>query len=87
MNEKPVRKTVDRKPTIIVVILTAFATAFSGSSLNLSVPSIAADFNVSASLVGWLVTVYALSVAAFSVPFGRAADITSRKKILNISNN
>ena len=84
MNEKPVRKTADRKPTIIVVILTAFATAFSGSSLNLSVPSIAADFNVSASLVGWLVTVYALSVAAFSVPFGRAADITSRKKILII---
>ncbi|MDO4860593.1 MAG: MFS transporter [Bacillota bacterium] len=84
MNEKPVQKTADRKPTIIVVILTAFATAFSGSSLNLSVPSIAADFNVSASLVGWLVTVYALSVAAFSVPFGRAADITSRKKILII---
>ena len=64
--------------------MTAFATSFTGSSLNLSVPSIAADFGVSASLVGWMVTVYALSVAAFSVPFGRVADITSRKRILMI---
>ena len=84
MNDKVIRKTSNIKSIIAVVILTAFATAFSGSSLNLSVPSIAADFNVSASLVGWLVTIYALSVAAFSVPFGRAADITSRKKILII---
>ena len=74
----------NRRSVVIVVILTAFATSFSGSSLNLSVPSIAADFGVSASLVGWLVTVYALAVAAFSVPFGRIADITSRRRILMI---
>ncbi|MBR6444435.1 MAG: MFS transporter [Firmicutes bacterium] len=72
------------KTTVIVVILTAFATAFTGSSLNLSIPSIAADFNVSASQLGWMVTAYALAVAAFSVPFGRLADITSHRTILLI---
>ena len=77
-----IAETKDRRMTVIVVILTAFATSFTGSSLNLSIPAIAADYLVSASLVGWLATIYALSVAAFSVPFGRVADITSRKKIL-----
>ena len=78
------RPSENRASVVTVVILTAFATSFSGSSLNLSVPSIASDFSVSASLVGWMVTVYALAVAAFSVPFGRVADITSRKRILMI---
>ena len=41
-------------------------------------------FNVSASFVGWLVTAYMLTVAALSVPFGRIADLTCRKRILVI---
>lgn len=73
-----------RRIVVTVVILTAFATSFTGSSLNLSIPAIAADFHTSASFVGWMVTVYALAVAAFSVPFGRVADITSRRRILMI---
>ena len=73
-----------RRMTVIVVVITSFTTAFTGSSLNLSIPSIAFDYGVSATLVGWMVTAYALSVAAFAVPFGRIADITSRKKILVI---
>lgn len=67
---------------VIIAMITSFIMAFTGSSLNLSVPSIGADFQISASLVGWIITVYSLSVAAFSVPFGRLADITSRKTIL-----
>lgn len=73
-----------RSHTVIIVVLTSFATAFTGSSLNLSIPSIAFDYGVSASLVGWMVTAYALAVAAFAVPFGRIADITSRKMVLII---
>lgn len=71
-----------QKTIVIIAAITSFIMAFTGSSLNLSVPSIGADFGVSASLVGWTITVYSLSVAAFSVPFGRLADITSRKTIL-----
>lgn len=65
-----------------VAVVTAFITTFTGSALNLSIPSIGNEFNVSASLVGWIVTSYMLASAAFSVPFGRIADITSRKIIL-----
>ncbi|QAT42450.1 MFS transporter [Aminipila luticellarii] len=71
-----------QRATLIVVIVTSFITTFTGSALNLSVPAIGTEFQVSAGLVGWIVTSYMLASAAFSVPFGRVADITSRKKVL-----
>lgn len=71
-----------QKSILAVSIVTAFITTFTGSALNLSIPSIGTEFNVSASLVGWIVTAYMLASASFSVPFGRIADITSRKVIL-----
>lgn len=71
-----------QKTIIFVVITTAFITTFTGSALNLSIPSMGHYFHVSASTVGWLITAYMLTVAALSVPFGRIADVTSRKRIL-----
>lgn len=71
-----------RKVTVVIVVITAFITTFTGSALNLSVPGIGNEFNVSAGFVGWLITGYTLAVAAFSVPFGRLADITRRKTVL-----
>ncbi len=70
------------RPVLAVAVITAFITTFTGSALNLSIPDIGAEFNVSAEAVGWLITGYTLSVAAFSVPFGRIADMTERRKIL-----
>lgn len=70
--------------TIFVVIITAFITTFTGSALNLSIPSIGTEFHASASSVGWIVTGYILAAAVLSVPFGRLADLTGRKRILVI---
>lgn len=72
----------EQKTTIFVVVTTTFITTFTGSALNLSIPDIGSDFHASASSVGWLVTAYMLTVAALSVPFGRIADLTGRKRIL-----
>lgn len=72
----------EQKTTIFVVITTAFITTFTGSALNLSIPDMGQHFHVSASTVGWLITAYMLTVAALSVPFGRIADLTCRKRIL-----
>lgn len=74
----------EQRTTIFVVITTAFITTFTGSALNLSIPDMGQYFHVSASTVGWLVTAYMLTVAALSVPFGRIADLTCRKRILVI---
>lgn len=70
--------------TIFVALITAFITTFTGSALNLSIPDMGRYFGVSAETVGWLVTAYMLTVAALSVPFGRIADQTGRKRILVI---
>jgi len=71
----------EQKATVFVVITTAFMTTFTASALNLSIPAMGREFQVSASLIGWLVTAYMLAVAALSVPFGRIADLTCRKTI------
>ena len=76
------KNTTEQKIVILVVIITAFVTTFTGSALNLSIPDIGQQFHVSANFVGWLVTGYTLAVAAFSVPIGRLADITCRKTVL-----
>ena len=65
-----------------VAMLTSFLTTFMGSALNLSIPNLEADFQVGATLIGWVVTAYTLSVAALSVPFGKVADAAGRRKIL-----
>ena len=68
--------------TIMVVVITAFITTFTGSALNLSIPSMGSEFHASATAVGWIITGYILAAAVLSVPFGRLADLTGRKRIL-----
>lgn len=72
----------NQKATITVAVITSFITTFTGSALNLSIPTLNSEFGVSAAAIGWIVTGYMLTVAVMTVPFGRIADITSRKKIL-----
>ena len=71
-----------QRTIMAVVITTAFITTFTGSALNLSIPDIGRQFDISAGLAGWLITGYTLAVAAFSVPSGRIADVTGRKTVL-----
>ena len=71
-----------QKATVTAAISTSFITTFSGSALNLAIPNMGTYFNMGAASVGWLITVYTLVVAAFSVPFGKLADSTSRYKVL-----
>lgn len=73
-----------QKGTLLMAIFTAFLTTFIGSALNLSIPGIEAEYNTNAVTVGWIVTIYTLSAAAFSVPFGKIADQIGRKKVLMI---
>lgn len=73
-----------RKAAVAVAILTSFTMSLIGSALNLSIPAIGKEFAVEASVVGWLVTGYMLTVATLSVPFGRLADIWCRQRELVI---
>lgn len=71
-----------QKATVSVAVITSFITTFTGSALNLSIPDLNQEFAVSAAAIGWIVTGYMLTLAVFTVPFGRIADLTSRKKVL-----
>jgi EmrB/QacA subfamily drug resistance transporter len=66
---------------LIVTVIASFLTPFMGSSINIALPTIALEFKANAILLGWIPTVYLLSLAVFLVPFGRIADIYGRKRV------
>lgn len=72
----------DQRYTLAVVLMTSFITTFTGSALNLSIPSISIQFDAGAVSAGWIITGYLLASAALSVPFGRFSDIFGKRPVL-----
>lgn len=66
---------------LLAVMSTSFMVTFMGSSINLALPSIGAEFSASAIMSSWVITGYILSTAALLLPFGHLADIIGRRKI------
>lgn len=66
---------------LIIAVVASFITPFVGSSINIALPQIAAEFGMSAVLLSWIPTSYLLALAVFLVPFGRIADIYGRKRV------
>lgn len=71
----------NRRVVLIATAVGAFLTPYSASSINIALPSIGNDLNLSAVLLSWVGTLYLLAAAIFLVPFGRLADIYGRKKL------
>lgn len=69
-----------KRYTLMVAVLTSFLTPFVATSINIALPSIGDEFTATAILLGWIPTVYLLSLAVCLVPFGRIADIYGRKR-------
>ncbi|MBE0518971.1 MAG: MFS transporter [Thermoplasmata archaeon] len=67
-----------------MAMLSSFLTPFMGSSINVALPTIGDEFNMSAIMLSWVATSYLLAAATFLVPLGRFADIRGRKKIFII---
>ncbi|MDR1711114.1 MAG: MFS transporter [Propionibacteriaceae bacterium] len=65
--------------TIAVIVCSQFLNAFTGSALNVSIPTIGADFAAAAADLGWLVTTYNMCTVALLLPLGRLADLTNRR--------
>ncbi|MDR2356374.1 MAG: MFS transporter [Clostridiales Family XIII bacterium] len=71
-----------RAAVLVVVLLTSFLNPFSGTSLNVAVPFIGAEFHSSATELTWIVSAYMMATVALAVPFGRIADIRGKRTIL-----
>ncbi len=71
----------ERKVILLVASLSSFLVPFTGSSITIALPAMAAQFNAGAVTLGWITSAYIIGAAVFIVPFGRYADIVGRKKI------
>lgn len=70
-----------KRAVFLVSTIAAFMTPFMGSSINVALPAIEADFEIDTILISWIPTSYLLSTCMFLAPFGRLADIIGRKKM------
>jgi EmrB/QacA subfamily drug resistance transporter len=79
-----IRNSIEPNAILIIVALATFLTTWMASSINIALPSIAKEFNITPVLLGWINTVFLLAQMSLYIPFGRIADIYGRKKIFVI---
>ena len=72
-----------RTPALVVATLANFLTPFMGSSVNIALPAIGAEFAADAIVLSWIPTSFLLAAAMVAVPFGRIADIYGMKRIFS----
>ncbi|MDP5033039.1 MFS transporter [Paraglaciecola sp.] len=66
---------------LIIVCCGAIIGPLGMSAVNIAIPNLAADLQASASMVGWLPTLYLLSSVVFMLPCGKMADNYGRKRV------
>jgi EmrB/QacA subfamily drug resistance transporter len=71
-----------QRAALVVSTLAGFLTPFMGSSMNVALPAVAAEFSMKAVSMSWVPMAYMLAAAVSLVPFGRLGDIRGRKKVL-----
>lgn len=75
-----------RSAVALVIHLGAFLGSFMAASLNLGLPAMGRDLDMSASALTWVASAFLLTAAVFTVPFGRIGDIHGRRRILLYGN-
>src|SRR5512145_411210 len=71
----------EKKIILLVASLSSFLVPYTGSSITVALPAMAAQFHADAVILGWITSAYIIAAAVFIVPFGRYADIVGRKRI------
>lgn len=62
-------------------MIASFLTPFCGSSLNLSMPDIGRAFQVGTSELSWVVEIFLMTCAIFTVPMGQLGNRIGKKKV------
>ena len=63
------------RSTLSVAAFTAFIGPFMASAVNVALPAIQSDFNISAVVQSWIATACLLSTSIFLVPIRNLSDI------------
>lgn len=74
----------EQRSALIATMLGAFLTPYMGSVINIALPNISQEFQLSAITTSWIATAYLLTAAVVLVPIGRLADIYGRKKVFTL---
>lgn len=69
---------------LLVATTAGFLTTFMVTAVNIALPAIHAEWNISAVTLGWIPLAYMLTGAALLMPAGRMADFVGRKRFFGI---
>ncbi|MCK5212667.1 MAG: MFS transporter [Dehalococcoidia bacterium] len=72
----------EKRAVLAVTCGTSFMFPFMGSSVNVALPSIGVELNMSAVQLAWVATAFLLTSAILLVPLGRLGVMKGRKQIL-----
>lgn len=70
-----------KRTVLLITCLASGLVPFMGASINLALPEIAREYNMSGIGQSWILTSFLIASAIFQIPFGRFADIVGRKRI------
>ena len=70
-----------QKSVLVMVLLNALSVPIMLSSVNVALPHIAADLELSALTTSWIPTAFLMASAMFILVFGRLADMFGRKLV------
>lgn len=71
----------EKKIILLVASLSSFLVPYTGSSITVALPAMAAQFHADAVTLGWITSAYIIAAAVLIIPFGRYADIVGRRKV------
>ncbi|MEN3044230.1 MAG: MFS transporter [Candidatus Hydrothermales bacterium] len=69
---------------LLVACMSSFITPFLNSSINVVLPDMGKNLNLSAKTLSWIATSHLLSLSIFLLPFGKIGDIYGKRKIFLI---
>src|SRR6266852_309439 len=75
------QETARSRLRLALILVASFMVVLDFTIVNIALPSMERDFGVSASVVQWVVTGYAIAFSGLLILGGRAADMLGRRRI------
>ncbi|MCX8189503.1 MAG: MFS transporter, partial [Nitrososphaeria archaeon] len=74
---------LQKRIILLSTTIASFLVSYTISAVNVALPTIGIEFNLSPIEIGWIQNTYLLASVVFLIPFGKLADIRGRKKIFS----
>lgn len=71
----------NRTKVLLTIGLFTLMSTLDGSIVNIALPTMARELNVSTSQITWVVTIYLIVISAIILIFGRLADLIGKTKV------